>query len=87
MHSKCKGIIANALNSSSFHCTFLFLLKSLKLFCLLYPYKDKRRDIRSNIPLCLKEFPRAKPKGTPEDKGIYLTVYPELSPNTDSISF
>ena len=36
--------------------------------------------------LCLKEFPRAKPEGTPEGKGVYLTAYPELSPNTDSIS-
>ena len=25
--------------------------------------------------------------GTPEVEGVYLTVYPELSPNTDSISF
>ena len=32
-----------------------------------------------------KEFPRAKPEGTPE--GVYLTVYPEPSPNTDIISF
>ena len=40
-----------------------------------------------NIPLGLKEFPRAKPKGTPNAKGVYLTIYPELCPNTDSISF
>ena len=37
------------------------------------------RDIRSNITLCMKEVPRAKPKGTPEGKGIYLTVYTPLS--------
>ena len=54
--------------------------------CLLYPYQGKRRNIRSNIPLCLKEFPKAKLEGTPESKGVYLTVYPESSPNTDSIS-
>ena len=48
---------------------------------ILYPYWDKRRDIRSNIPLRLKEFPRAKPEGTPEGRAVYLTVYPELSPN------
>ena len=42
---------------------------------------------RSNITLCPKEFPRAKPKGTPEGKGLYLTVYPESSPNKDIISF
>ena len=27
------------------------------------------------------------PKGTPKGEGLYLTVYPELSPNTDSILF
>ena len=54
---------------------------------LLYPYWDKRRDVRSNIPLRLKEFPSAKPKGTPEGEGVYLSVYPESSPNTDNISF
>ena len=50
-------------------------------------YKDKTRDIWSNIHLCLMKFPRAKPKGTPEGEGVYLTEYPELSPNTDSMSF
>ena len=45
------------------------------------------RDLRSNIPLCPKEFRRAKSEGTPEGKGVYLTVYPKSSPNTDSISF
>ena len=53
----------------------------------MYPYKDETRDIRSNIPLCLKEFQRAKPEGTPEGEGLYLTVYPKLSPKTDIISF
>ena len=47
----------------------------------MYPYQDKTRDIRSNIHLCLKEFPRANPEGTPEGKGVYLTVYYESSPN------
>ena len=37
--------------------------------------------------LRMKEFRRAKPEETPEGEGVYLTVYPELSPNTDSISF
>ena len=27
------------------------------------------------------------PSGTPEGEGVYLTVYTESSPNTDSISF
>ena len=47
---------------------------------------SERRDIRSNIPLRLKEFPRAKPEGTPKGGGVYSTVYPESSPNTDIIS-
>ena len=39
--------------------------------------------------LCLKEFLRAKPEGSPEGKGLYLTVYPSSRPNTDTdiISF
>ena len=44
--------------------------------------RDKRYTVNYT-----KEFPRAQPKGTPEDKGVYLTVYPESSTNTDSISF
>ena len=32
--------------------------------------------MRSNIPLHLKEFPNAKPKGTPEDCQVLIrTVY------------
>ena len=27
------------------------------------------------------------PEGVPEGEGVYLTIYPKLSPNTDSISF
>ena len=41
----------------------------------------------SSIPLYLKKFPRAKPKGTPEGEGVYLTVYTDLSPITDRIMF
>ena len=44
-------------------------------------------ETRSNIPLCLKEFSRAKAEGTPEGEGVYLTAYPESIPNMDSISF
>ena len=53
----------------------------------MYPYKDKRRDISSNISLGLKEFPRVKPDETQIGGGVFLTLYPELSPNTASISF
>ena len=49
------------------------------------PYQDSTRDIRSNIPLRLQEFPRASPSGTPSGEGVYLTVYPSSRPNTDTI--
>ena len=42
------------------------------------------RDIWSNITVCLQEFPRASPSGTPS--GVYLTVYPYSRPNTDTIT-
>ena len=45
------------------------------------------RDMWSNIPLPLKEFLKAKPEGTPDGKVVCLTVYPELSSNTNNISF
>ena len=50
-----------------------------------YPYREERRDIRSNIPLCLKEFPRAKPEGTPYILSWILTqtVYHSLQWNTE----
>ena len=44
----------------------LFVCFYLQIYYILYPYQDERREIRSNIPLRLKEFPRAKPGGTPE---------------------
>ena len=34
-----------------------------------------------------EEVPKGKARGTPEGKGLYLSVYPESSPNTDNISF
>ena len=34
-----------------------------------------------------KLLPEGVPEGTSEGKGLYLTVYPELSPNKDIISF
>ena len=54
---------------------------------VLYPYKNERRDMRSNIPLPLKEFPRAKPEGTPECKGVYNDGISKSSPHTDSKTF
>ena len=52
------------------------------IYCL---YKDSTRDIRSNIPLRLQEIPWALPSGDPSGEGVYLTVYPTSSPNTDTI--
>ena len=49
------------------------------------PYKESARDLRSTIPLCLQEFPRALPSGIPSGKGVYLTVYPSSRPNTDTV--
>ena len=43
------------------------------------------RDVRSNITLCLQEFPRASPLETLSDKGVYLSVYPLSCPNTDTV--
>ena len=31
-------------------------------------------------------LPEGVPEGTPEGEGVYLTVYPESSPNTENIS-
>ena len=62
-------------------------MKTRQSDLILYPYLDEARDILSNIPLYLKEFPRAKPEGTPEGKVVYLTVDPESSPNMGSKSF
>ena len=48
-------------------------------------YHDLTRDIWSNRPLCLQEFPRALPYGTFSGKGVYLTVFPLSCPNTDTV--
>ena len=58
----------------------MYSLQKKESSVILYPYKYETRDIRSNIP-------RAKPEGTPEGKGVYLTVYPEVSPNTERVYF
>ena len=47
----------------------------LTVLCL---YLDKTREY---TPL-----PEGVPEGTPEGERVYLTVYPESSCNTDSIS-
>ena len=73
-------------------CTVHIILQTTQLHnvhhapnYILYLYEDETRNILSNIALRLREFPRAKPEGTPKGGGLYLTVYPELSPNTGSI--
>ena len=54
---------------------------------ILYPYKNMRMNIRSNIAFRLREFQIEKRKGTSEGEGLYLNVYPESSPFMGSISF
>ena len=49
------------------------------------PYQDSTGDIRSNITLCLQEFPWALLSGTSSGRGVYFTVYPSSCPNTDTI--
>ena len=55
--------------------------------CTLYLYYGETRDLRANIGSRLREFPRAKPKGTLKDMRLYLTIYPELRHHVDSITF
>ena len=47
-----------------------------------------KNDIMSVLGLnsgyTVKYNPLPLPSGTPSGKGLYLTVYPELSPNTDT---
>ena len=59
----------------------------LRLHCLpllaglgsiLYLYLDETNHLRSIIVLCLRDFPRGKPEGTPKGEGLYLTIYSEL---------
>ena len=71
--------------------TILKPLTTLRLKVAILKYcfciSTKKRDIRSNIPLCLKEFPRAKPEGTPEGKKkVYLTVHPDSSPHNEEFN-
>ena len=44
---------------------------------------DEARDIQSNTALLVREYQRARPKGTLEDKGLYLTVFPESNSSTE----
>ena len=41
----------------------------------LYLYYDETQNSLSNIALRLREFQRAKQKGTPNGNGLYLTIY------------
>ena len=68
------------------YCTVLHILfDTVPNYTVSLIGRDKGYTVKYN-PL-LKEFPRAKPEGIPEGEGLYLTVYPKSSPNTDIISF
>ena len=71
------GLTVNDIND-----VFITLMIDQMVYC---PFLDSTRDIHSNIPLCLHEFPQALLLGTPLGIGIYLTVYLSTRPNTDTI--
>ena len=54
------------------------------LYCT---YQDSTPDIyiHSNIALCLLEFPPALLLETPSDGGLYMTLYPQSRPNTETL--
>ena len=43
--------------------------------------------MRSGVALCLREFPRAKPGGTPKGCGLILADGPKGSPNAGILAF
>ena len=69
------------------HCALRTVLQGHCTVRTQNPYYDKMRDIRSNISLCMREFPKATANGTLKGKGLQLTIYPRLSHNMDSITF
>ena len=70
------GLLGKNSRSRWHHCTTLH-------YTTIYPCTLHY----SSIILCLQEFLKAKPVGTPKGKALFLTTHPELSPNTDIISF
>ena len=67
--------------NETFEGTIVFFTGKM-MYC---PYKDSTRDILSNIPHSLQEFPLALPSGTPSGEGVYFTVYSSSRPNTDTV--
>ena len=53
--------------------------------CILILGRDEGYTVNYN-PLP-EGVPKGKAEGTPEGEGVYLTIYLQLSPNTDSILF
>ena len=83
-------IIWNTLHCIALHCIVLHCgaVHSKSQLCTVSVLgRDEGYTVKYN-PLP-ERFPegREKPEGTPEGKGLYLTMYPNLSPNTDIISF
>ena len=67
---------------SSHSCNFL---SGYTILCLPLLFSVHNRPFKkTQINSCNYE---GVPEGTPEGGGVYLTVYPELSPNTDIMSF
>ena len=65
----------------------LILNLSISYFIIIYCIRIRTRrggyTVKYN-PLP-EEVPESEAEGTPEGNGLYLTVYPETSPNTDII--
>ena len=55
-HQGVYGLVVNQINEE------IIYVMTVKMIC--YPYQDSTWDIRSNISLCLREYPRASPSGT-----------------------
>ena len=49
---------------------------TVDVLIILYSYSDETRDPRSNMALCLREFPKAKSKDIPKAKGYIWSFVP-----------
>ena len=97
----CTVLYCTVLYCTVLYCTVLYctVLYCTVLYCtVLYCIRITQLEIEwsGNIVSVLGREEgytvkytawRARTKGTPEGKGVYLTIYPESSPNTGSISF
>ena len=83
----CTALHCTALHCTALHCTALHCtaLHCTALHCLSPTRNKYIGNIRSITTPRLREFPRAKPEGTPKSSGLNWTLYPGSSPKMDSI--